>query len=107
MNPNCTISHSKKWGIWKNSESILIVEDSISIYTYLFEPKNENKANIFFIHGAGGNVSTYISYIEPLLENGFAVYELDWRGFGRSTGTPEYKGVMKDTEVAFDDFIVK
>lgn len=88
-------------------ESTLTVEDSIKIYTYQFRPKGENKANIFLIHGAGGNVSSYRNLIKPLTDNGFAVYALDWRGYGKSTGVPNYKGVMKDTEIAFQDFIKK
>ncbi|VAX34802.1 hypothetical protein MNBD_UNCLBAC01-1070 [hydrothermal vent metagenome] len=88
-------------------EYILAVEDSINIYAYHFKPKGENKANIFMIHGAGGNVSSYRSLIKPLTENGFGVYALDWRGYGKSTGIPNYKGVMKDTEIAFQDFLDK
>tara|TARA_R110002124_G_scaffold286871_2_gene468989 strand:- start:43 stop:915 length:873 start_codon:yes stop_codon:yes gene_type:complete len=88
-------------------ESTLTVEDTIKIYTYQFRPTGENKANIFLVHGAGGNVSSYRNLIKPLTENGFAVYALDWRGYGKSTGVPNYKGVMKDTEIAFQDFIKK
>jgi len=89
------------------SESVLTVEDSIKIYTYQFKPKGEKIANIFLIHGAGGNISTYKNLIKPLTENGFGVYALDWRGYGKSTGIPNYKGVMKDTEIAFRDFLHK
>jgi len=89
------------------SESILTVEDSIKIYTYAFKATGKKKANIFLIHGAGGNVSTYKNLFKPLTEKGFGVYAIDWRGYGKSTGIPNYKGVMKDTEVAFQDFIQK
>ncbi|PIB27870.1 alpha/beta hydrolase [Maribacter sp. 4G9] len=88
-------------------ESSLKVEDSIKIYTYQFKPIGEKRANIFLIHGAGGNVSTYRNLIKPLTDNGFGVYALDWRGYGKSTGVPNYKGVMKDTEIAFKDFSTK
>lgn len=85
-------------------ESFLTVEDSIKIYTYQFKPSGENRANIFFIHGAGGNVSTYSNLIRPLTDNGFVVYSLDWRGYGKSTGTPHFRGVMKDTEMLLMNF---
>lgn len=89
------------------SEIKLIVDDSINIYAYYFNPTSEKKANIFLVHGAGGNVSKYEPLIRPLLDNGFGVYAFDWRGFGKSTGKPNYKGVMKDTEIAFKDFYSK
>lgn len=89
----------------KYSETILRVEDSLNIYSYYFQATTEKpKGNIFFIHGAGGNVSKYKVLIKPLVENGYGVYAVDWRGYGNSTGKPSYKGVLKDTEVAFADF---
>ncbi len=83
----------------------LTVDDSLKIYTYQFEPSTPKKANIFFIHGAGGNVSTAQYLIRPLIENGFGVYVVDWRGYGKSNGKPSYRGVMKDTEAGFAHFI--
>ena len=42
------------------TETVLTVEDSVNIYTYYFEPTTkELKGYIFFLHGAGGNVSKY------------------------------------------------
>lgn len=87
------------------SENNLIVEDSINIYTYLFNPKSEAKANIFMIRGNSGNTSKGINLIKPLINNGFRVYSTDCRGYGKSSGTPNYKGIMKDTETAFLDFL--
>lgn len=87
------------------SESVLKVDDSINIFTYKFIPKLPAKAKVFLIHGGGGNVSTYQDMIRPLVENGFEVYTFDWRGFGKSNGVPNYRGVLKDTEVAFKDFL--
>jgi alpha-beta hydrolase superfamily lysophospholipase len=87
------------------SENILTVEDSIKIHTYLFNPKTELKANVFLIRGNSGNTSQGKELITPLIENGFKVYSTDWRGFGKSNGIPNYKGVMKDTQTAFVDFL--
>ncbi len=43
--------------------------------------------------------------IKTLVTNGFKVYAFDWRGFGKSTGTPGYKGLLKDAEAVFSDFL--
>ena len=90
------------------SENMLNVEDSIIICTYQFRNTTKTtKANIFLIRGAGGNVSFYKGMIKTLTNNGFNVYAMDWRGYGKSNGIPNYKGVLKDTEVAFADFLMK
>lgn len=87
------------------AEYILKVEDSINIHTYLFKPKAKPTAAIFLIKGNGGNISTNLDLIQPLIDNGFMVYSLDWRGYGDSTGVPNYQGIMKDTEEAFVHFL--
>ena len=87
------------------SEHILTVDDSIKIHRYIFNPTSEAKANIFLIRGNSGNTSQGKELIKPLIENGFRVYSTDWRGYGKSSGVPNYKGVMKDTETAFVDFL--
>jgi len=86
-------------------ENVLTVEDSIKIHSYLFKPKSEVKANIFLIRGNSGNTSQGKELIQPLIDNGFKVYSTDWRGYGKSSGIPNYKGIMKDTQTAFIDFL--
>lgn len=85
-------------------ERAIDVEEGVTIYAYYFE-SDSPKANIFFVHGNGGNVSTYKNMIRTLVSGGYNVCVVDWRGYGKSTGKPEYKGVLKDTKAAFDDFI--
>ncbi|WP_024769384.1 alpha/beta hydrolase [Aquimarina macrocephali] len=92
---------------FRYSEYELIVEDSIKIYTYHFKPLTAPKGNVFYIHGAGENATIWSSLIKPLVDYGFSVYAADWRGYGKSNGTPNYKGILKDTEAAFKDFIHK
>ena len=89
------------------TEHRLEVEDSVAIYSYKFKPSGTPKANIFLIRGNNGNISSYGNSIKPLVDNGFNVYSLDWRGYGKSTGVPSCKGILKDTQVAFDDFLEK
>lgn len=86
------------------NEYSIKMEDTVKIYTYSFRCKNP-KADIFLVHGNGGNVSTYKNAIKALLSGNYNVYVVDWRGYGKSNGTPEYKGVIKDTEAAFAHFL--
>lgn len=88
-------------------EHRLEVADSISIYSYTFKARTTPKANIFLIRGNSGNITYYANSIQPLIANRFNIYSLDWRGYGKSNGIPNYKGVLKDTQVAFADFLAK
>ncbi len=85
-------------------EKPIDVENGITIHNYYFKCDSP-KANIFLIHGNGGNVSAYKSMINTLVAGRYNICAVDWRGYGKSTGKPDYKGVLKDTQAAFDDFI--
>src|SRR6266852_113625 len=58
---------------------------------------------VLYLHGNEGNVSTNIGDIAPLRELGYAVFMLDYRGYGASEGAfPSEKTVYEDAEDAWD-----
>lgn len=74
-----------------------------TITSYLLYPKSEKaKATILYFHGNGGNVSSYIKYVKPLLEDGFQVFMIDFRGYGKSTGKPTHQNILSDGQLFFD-----
>ncbi len=83
------------------------VNDSITTYNYLFKTPIKCKGYVFFIHGSGGNALYLSKLYKSLIDAGFSVYAADWRGYGKAEGSPNYKGVLEDTEIAFADFLSK
>jgi pimeloyl-ACP methyl ester carboxylesterase len=75
--------------------------DKDTLYTAFFQPRIIPKATVLFFHGAGGNISTYMFMITPLVKNGYQVYAVDFRGYGKSTGKPTHVNVAKDAEVVY------
>src|SRR5712691_8675187 len=58
---------------------------------------------LLYLHGNDGNVSTSMGEIAPLRELGYAVFMLDYRGYGASEGAfPSEKTVYEDAEDAWD-----
>lgn len=64
-------------------------------------------ASGLFCHGNTGNLTISAAVIPHLLNAGFNVLFFDYRGFGKSTGTPTYRGVIADgiTAARFHDRI--
>lgn len=81
--------------------SIPVEKDTI---TAIFLKPNiaKPKATILFFHGAAGNVSTYTFMTKPLVDNGFQVVMVDFRGYGKSTGKPTHVNVAADGQKFFD-----
>src|SRR5690606_15197433 len=84
--------------------SIPVNKDTITAI-FLKPNVSKPKATILFFHGAGGNVSTYVFMVKPLIESGFQVAMVDFRGYGKSTGIPTHINVAEDGQKFFDQII--
>jgi len=63
---------------------------------------NPERAMIFFAHGNGGNIATrvpWLTYLQTRLK--VSVFTFDYRGYGRSEGTPTVDGVIQDARAAW------
>lgn len=54
------------------------------------------KATVLFFHGSGGNVSSYTFMVKPLVDAGYQVMMIDFRGYGKSSGTPTHQNIQSD-----------
>jgi pimeloyl-ACP methyl ester carboxylesterase len=65
-------------------------------------PRKDAKAAILFCHGNGGNITNYAPAIARLGKNlGVSVLIFDYRGYGKSEGSPSEQGLYEDAEAAF------
>lgn len=92
---------------WKPIDSLKVKSytqkaDEDMITAYLITPAEKPKATVIYFHGAGGNVSTYIPFIKPLVADGFQVFMVDFRGYGKSTGIPTHLNIAADGQKIVD-----
>ncbi|MDO1900912.1 alpha/beta hydrolase, partial [Escherichia coli] len=57
-------------------------------------------ATIIHAHGNAGNMSAQWPLVRWLRERNFNVFMFDYRGFGKSKGTPSLAGLLGDTQSA-------
>lgn len=55
-----------------------------------------------YFHGNGGSLSARADRIRQLLELGFSVLAVDYRGYGGSTGSPTEAGLHIDADATYD-----
>lgn len=79
----------------------IVTEDSIKIHGW-FAPTDSAIATLVIAHGNAGNISHRIDIIYTLQKIGFNVMMFDYRGYGRSEGSPDEEGIYKDGRAAFD-----
>lgn len=76
-------------------------EDEISLSGWFFPAKKQSPI-ILFLHGNAGNISHRLDKIRPFVERGYAVFIIDYRGFGKSEGSVSEEGTYKDARAAYE-----
>jgi fermentation-respiration switch protein FrsA (DUF1100 family) len=61
-----------------------------------------NNKVVLFSHGNAGNIKVRTAISQLLMECGVSVFVYDYRGFGKSTGSPSVEGVCQDGLAAYD-----
>lgn len=94
----------KEWkGIGATSyEEITFRSGGDTVHSVLFKLSGKPKATIIYFHGNGGNISKWEGHIKPLIDDGFQVCMMDYRGYGESTGTPTHVNIAEDAQRLFD-----
>ena len=66
------------------------------------EPDREAlQRTLLFFHGNAGNISDRLNSIQLFYWLGLDVLIIDYRGFGKSTGSPTVPGTIKDAEASW------
>lgn len=66
-----------------------------------FIPNSDAKYTVIFSHGNAGNIAHRISKIAILHGLGLNIFIYDYRGFGKSEGSPSEKGLYKDARASY------
>lgn len=66
-----------------------------------YVPKEDARGLVLFFHGNGGNVSHYAHSLAIFGRLGFSSFTVDYRGYGRSEGTPSEQGTYRDADAAW------
>lgn len=61
----------------------------------------DHKTTIVFSHGNTGNIGHHLGFVVWLVEAGYNVLMYDYRGFGKSDGQVDRRGMVSDVKAAF------
>jgi fermentation-respiration switch protein FrsA (DUF1100 family) len=79
----------------EGEEVFLSTEDGVRIHGFFLPSPGASRA-LLFLHGNAGNASHRLPNAAELLRLGTSVLLLEYRGYGRSEGTPNEDGVYAD-----------
>jgi fermentation-respiration switch protein FrsA (DUF1100 family) len=84
----------------------LDTSDGVRLHGWFLRAVAEPEASsaritILYFHGNAGNVSDRWPWLRPLSRLPADVFAIDYRGYGRSEGSPSEKGLYLDAEAAY------
>jgi pimeloyl-ACP methyl ester carboxylesterase len=77
------------------------VAEEVQLHGRLYLASNE-EPNILFFHGNGEIVSDYDAIGPYFTKHGMNFLAVDYRGYGRSTGSPTVTAMLADAHIIFD-----
>ncbi len=63
---------------------------------------DEVKGTVYHLHGNAQNISTHLMSVFWLPEQGYQVFLLDYRGYGKSEGRARIAGALDDVQMGLD-----
>lgn len=78
--------------------------DGMTICSWYLPAKNP-VAEIVFFHGNSGNLSVgRLELLISIFRRGYSLFVFDYRGFGKSSGSPSEEGIYRDSAAATSYF---
>ncbi|MDQ4048119.1 MAG: alpha/beta hydrolase [Actinomycetota bacterium] len=75
-------------------------EDGERLHGWWMPSSSPSLGHLLLFHGNAGNVCDRLLHAELLVSAGFDVLLFDYRGYGRSTGSPSEQGTYRDARAA-------
>ncbi|MGH8621447.1 MAG: alpha/beta hydrolase [Burkholderiales bacterium] len=68
-------------------------------------PAEDARGSVLFFHGNAGNISHRIDYLQMFHRLRYSTLIVDYRGYGKSTGSPSEAGTYLDAEAAWEHLL--
>jgi pimeloyl-ACP methyl ester carboxylesterase len=82
-------------------EYAISTEDGEKLNALLFRARQPAKGLILYFHGNAGNLQRWGRYAVDFTNLGYDVFMTDYRGYGKSTGTPTEENLYQDAQTIF------
>jgi uncharacterized protein len=83
------------------TDEVFRTSDGVLLHGW-FIPADSATATILFLHGNGGNISYVLETVTTAHQLGFNIFVFDYRGYGRSQGSPDEEGTHHDAMAAWN-----
>ncbi len=94
-------------GLWDVRETLgaqdvwLQTSDDVQLHGWHVATDGESKWMTLYLHGNAGNITHRADHLVAICEAGSEILIIDYRGYGKSDGSPTEAGMYRDAEAAY------
>ena len=82
-------------------EAVTITTEDRERLAAWWVPATPSRGAVLIFHGNAGNISHRLDYLQMFEKLGYSSLIIDYRGYGKSTGSPSEQGTYRDAEAAW------
>jgi fermentation-respiration switch protein FrsA (DUF1100 family) len=79
----------------------LTTADGLNLRSWYFRAGRAGAPTVLFFHGNAGDIGNHLPFAKFLLEAGYGLLALEYRGYGGNPGSPDEAGLIEDGRAAF------
>ena len=76
--------------------------DGLNLRSWYFRAAREDMPTVVFFHGNAGDIGNHLPFAKFLIEAGYGLLAVEYRGYGGNPGSPDERGLIADGRSAFD-----
>lgn len=99
--PNKNIPSQKTYHAQDMQMITLFTQDHLTLQSW-YKPAKTHQPTLLYLHGNAGNIGNRMTIVRPLLQQGYGVLLLEYRGYGGNPGQPTEQGLYQDARAALD-----
>ncbi|MDQ7249558.1 alpha/beta hydrolase [Dongia sedimenti] len=79
----------------------LATADGLNLRAWYFRAARPDARTVLFLHGNAGDIGNHLPFARFLIDAGYGVLALEYRGYGGNPGSPSEAGLMDDARAGF------
>lgn len=76
--------------------------DNTKLHGFFIRPEKKPEGTIIHFHGNAQNLTSHFGFVEWVPDYNFNLFVFDYRGYGKSEGSPDRKGLYEDCIAAVE-----
>ena len=98
--PNSRVYHQPEEAQLTHEEVLFEAADGVHLHGWFLPAVGEAKGTVIHFHGNAQNITAHFAFAFWLPREGFNLFVFDYRGYGKSEGSPTRRGLQQDGAAA-------